>query len=155
MVDCKCQQCGKTFQRFPRDLRRGGGKFCSKACHSASQLGTGKGRWKMPDGYIRVSKARGSTPEHRKIMEEHLGRKLQPHEQVHHINGVKDDNRIENLMVVTPKQHAVFHLTLKDKWAKAHDRCVECGKTDYPHKANGRCRLCHDRWAAREWRKKH
>lgn len=64
-------------------------------------------RYKLSTGYVTMRHpiTNKRILEHRFIMEQKLGRKLKKTELVHHINGIRDDNRRKNLCVVMNKNH--------------------------------------------------
>lgn len=76
----------------------------------------GGGRIKMSNGYVAIRSPEhpladkaGNVMEHRLVVEAMLGRYLTKGENVHHINRVRDDNRYENLQVLTAVEHRRLH----------------------------------------------
>jgi len=87
------------------------------------------GRWRggryYKDGYVMILCADGKyRREHRLIAEKKIGRRLRSCEVVHHINGVRDDNRPMNLDIMTVKLHARTHgpAAANARWANSAAR---------------------------------
>lgn len=68
----------------------------------------GIGEQKNPYKRIRIGEK--CIKLHRWIVENHLGRCLLKNETVHHINGNKHDNRLENLQVMDRGEHMRLHV---------------------------------------------
>ena len=70
------------------------------------------------NGYRKIFGEGREILEHRAVMEDHIGRELKDGEVVHHINCVRDDNRLSNLDLLSPTGHAETHKSL---WAIVPD----------------------------------
>jgi hypothetical protein len=87
---CKCE-CGKEKFVATSELTSGRTKSCGCSRNKGGKIDN--------NGYrnIYVREQKKYVQEHRHVYETHYGIKLKPHQNIHHINGDRKDNRIENL----------------------------------------------------------
>ena len=94
-----CKRCGPSAELAPNWK---GGKFTDKYGYVQILL-------QKTDFYFLMTRKNRMVSEHRLVMARHLNRCLQPWEKVHHKNGVKTDNRIENFELTLAGSHSIQH----------------------------------------------
>lgn len=107
-IEANCIVCEKELSKTQK-------QYCSRKCFGVScrknkdslypHIGSKEKTW---DGYIiefnpfhPTAPKKGWVREHKRIMSDYLGRPLNKYETVHHKNGIRDDNRLENLELWT------------------------------------------------------
>lgn len=141
----QCIGCGKTIYQTWQTKRKDWNltKYCSIRC---SRLGRGNpwsqkrkklfskkrmsinnpnfkdGIYLNKSGYEIISIFNTNKPYHRYLMEQYLNKKLLKNEDVHHKNGIKTDNRLENLQVIEKQSHGYLHRFQQnvERWQKKY-----------------------------------
>lgn len=125
MPEIFCNGCGEEiptpvgYTYYQASVR----KFCSPQCQAGVvKRGPEIIQSRCYGGYVVVYMGVGMKVryEHRIIAERALGRKLRKGEVVHHINGIKDDNRNENLLICSSQYHRWIHAEMGKRYMVEH-----------------------------------
>lgn len=129
-----CEECGK--ERWVRLVNNEPRSKLCKTCYSKKlskellgNLAENSLRWKggetlHGEGYVLVrntnhphSNQAGYVPRARLVLEKKLGRFLLEGYEPHHLNGIRQDDRPENLIEISKSEHQSLHMNLR-KWKK-------------------------------------
>jgi hypothetical protein len=132
-----CKRCGKEFERYESTVRNPERVYCSGFCRDESRvykIGPDHPQWTggtyISGGYCyerdyskrRITGDYGYRATHLRVAEETLGRLLAPGEHVHHLNGVKLDNRPENLLALSNSDHRALHGYYSQQFQLEHEK---------------------------------
>lgn len=135
-----CDRCGREDTVEYRSVygsRHKRGKdqdYCRKCTNLIANANRKAPRPYSSNGYLYIQKGGKQVPVHKLLVEENIGRELEPYEVVHHVDGNKKNNRLENLFLCRNQKE---HVALHDELEKIACTLLKRGVIGFDHDTRG------------------